>query len=309
MSPLVELALLPGHAWHDTPDNVDRFVAIETGFHRLGVVTSRSTTAIDATLYRPVICLILQGVKEVELGTERTTCAPGQCIVVSHDLPIRSQITSASPESPYVALTLELDIELLQRLVDDLDDLDVRPTDGTSTALVIGSADAAMVDAFRRLLELQHTPTQAPVLAPLIVRELHYRLLIAENGTILRRLLSQESHASRIATAIAQIRRSLDTSLSVSNLAESVGMSPSSFHQHFRAITATTPLRYQKDLRLLEARHLLFAGDRTVTEVALAVGYRSPTQFSREYSRKFGVPPSLDRRRRTHGTSNTLLAI
>ena len=269
-----------------------------TGVDGLTVVASRRPTPLDATIYHPVVCLILQGAKVVELGVEQTVCAAGQSIVVSHELPLRSQVTDASAETPYLALILELDISLLRRLVDDVDGVDGGAGESDtrgSVALDVGSADAAVLDAFGRLLSLADSPVEAPVLGPLIVHEIHFRLLLAEHGAVLRRLLHRESHASRIAKAIDRIRAELTEPLAVPALASAVGMSPSSFHEHFKAITATTPLQYQKDLRLLEARHLLGAGDRTVTEVALAVGYQSPTQFSREYSRKFGLPPSADR--------------
>lgn len=267
----------------------------------LGAVTSTRTTPISPTLYHPVICLILQGAKAVEFGDRRVECRTGQSIVVSHDLPIQSQITTATVQRPYVALILDLDVALLRRLADDLDDRDgglpAVAADASEVALEVGTADPSLVDAFTRLYALTDTPTEAAVLAPLAVQEIHVRLLLAEHGAGLHRLLRRESHASRISKAIARLRDDLAAPISVPELARTVGMSPSSFHEHFKAVTATTPLQFQKELRLLESRRLLAAGDRTVTETALAVGYQSPTQFSREYSRKFGVAPRDDRDR------------
>ncbi len=269
-----------------------------TGIDGFGVVRSVARSTLAATLYRPVICLILQGAKELELGTQRVECAAGQSIVVSHDLPLRSRITVGSPEVPYLALILELDVGLLRRLVDDIDGLDISESDHPDpTALRVGGAEPPLIDAFGRLLSLADSPVEARALGPLVTHEIHFRLLAADHGAALRRLLNRDSHASRIAKAIDQIRGDLAEPLVIADLAGAVGMSQSSFHEHFKAVTSTTPLQYQKDLRLLEARQLLGVGDRTVTEVAFTVGYQSPTQFSREYSRKFGSAPSDDRGR------------
>jgi len=147
------------------------------------------------------------------------------------------------------------------------------------------------VETLRRLVALIDTPADAKVLAPLVLRELHYRLLQAGHGTMLRQLLRRDSHASRIAKAIAKIRDDLAEPLSVPELARVATMSASTFHQHFKEVTATTPLQYQKSLRLLEARRRIRDEGRSVTEAAFEVGYNSSTQFSREYARTFGVAP------------------
>ncbi len=293
---LIELARRTGTALSHSDVGESR----STGVDGLAIVDATETTPLVATLYHPVVCLILQGAKEVALGAELVTCAAGRSIIVSHELPIQSRITVASRDAPYLALVLELDVWLLRRLADDIDRIgwvDDDPADPRTVALDVGTADAALIDAFHRLLALAATPMEAAALAPLVVHEIHFRLLLAEHGAGLRRLLHRESHASRIAKAIARIRDDLAEPLVVADLARTAGMSVSSFHEHFKAVTATTPLQYQKELRLLEARQLLGAGDRTVTEVAFAVGYQSPTQFSREYSRKFGTTPSTDRAR------------
>ena len=146
--------------------------------------------------------------------------------------------------------------------------------------------------AFRYCL---HTPAEAKVLGPLILKEMHFRLLTAPHGGMLRNLIQRNSHASRITRAIAYIRQDFANPLAVADLADDAGMSASSFHQHFKSITAMTPLQYQKDLRLMEARRLLMSGQFSVSTTAYEVGYESPTQFSREYSRKFGVSPRRDR--------------
>jgi AraC-like DNA-binding protein len=155
-------------------------------------------------------------------------------------------------------------------------------------------ADPGLVDALRRYLSLANSPADARVLGPLIAKEIHYRLLVAPFGGMLRSLILRDSNASAIARAIGHIRGDIRSPIAVPDLARKVGMSPSSFHKHFKTITATTPLQYQKELRLLEARRLLVTGDISVTVAAYEVGYESASQFSREYARKFGVPPSRD---------------
>ena len=163
-------------------------------------------------------------------------------------------------------------------------------------ALKVAHLDAPTMAVLLRYLDLLDHPKDARVLAPLVRRELHYRLLMSSSGGMLRSLLRRDSHASRIADAIGSLREGFRGPLDIGALARHAGMSPSSFHKHFRSVTRTTPLQYQKDLRLAEARALLRGGRHSVSTAAFEVGYESPSQFSREYSRKFGLPPQSDRR-------------
>ena len=169
-----------------------------------------------------------------------------------------------------------------------------QPTDGSGRTIAAGRTPPEIENAMARLFALTDRPEAAAILAPLIKREIHYWLLTAEHGSMVRLLARSESHASRIADAIALIRRDITAPLKVAALAETAGMSPSSFHAHFKAITEMAPLQFQKQLRLLEARRLIYGGALSVSETAFAVGYESPTQFSRDYSRRFGVSPSRD---------------
>jgi transcriptional regulator GlxA family with amidase domain len=155
-------------------------------------------------------------------------------------------------------------------------------------------ADPGLLDALRRYLALADSPADAKVLGPLTSKEIHYRLLMAPFGGMLRSLIRHDSDASAVARAIGHIRRDVRSPIAIPELARRVGMSVSSFHKHFKTITSTTPLQYQKELRLLEARRLLKTGGASVTTAAFDVGYESASQFSREYARKFGVPPSQD---------------
>jgi AraC-like DNA-binding protein len=250
-------------------------------------------TPIDQTCYEPVICLILQGCKEIELGPRRVRAGRGESIIVSHDLPIRTRIVEASATRPYLVAVVRLDVATLRSLADGINDTE--PDRHDQVALEVASADLEVVDAVRRLVALTDNPADADALAPLVLRELHYRLLQADHRTMLRRLQRRDSNASRIARAIARIRADLTAPLSVPELAQVATMSTSTFHHHFKDVTATTPLQYQKSLRLLEARRRIRDEGRTVTEAAFGVGYQSSTQFSREYARTFGVAPREDR--------------
>ncbi len=250
-------------------------------------------TPIGHTCYEPVICLILQGSKEIELGQRQVRARRGESIIVSHDLPIRTRIVEASAERPYLVAVVRLDVVTLRSLAEEIDDTE--PDSLDQAALEVGTAAPEVVDTLRRLVALTDTPTDANVLAPLVLRELHYRLLQADHRALLRRLLRRDSNASRIAQAIARIRKDLAEPLSVPELARIATMSASTFHHHFKDVTATTPLQYQKSLRLLEARHRIRDEGRSVTQAAFDVGYQSSTQFSREYARTFGVTPREDR--------------
>ena len=250
-----------------------------------------SPSPLEASLYEPVLCLILQGRKEVTIGEHTLSFGPGECLLVSHDLPVRSQITSA----PYLALVFAVDVATIRKLYDEV----------AESALVseyarfaeTHRADAGLIDALCRYAGLADSPADARVLGPLVAKEIHYRLLMAPFGGMLRSLIRHDSNASAIARAIGHIRGDIRSPIAIPDLARRVGMSGSSFHKHFKTITSTTPLQYQKELRLLEARRLLQTDGASVTTAAYQVGYESSSQFSREYARKFGVPPSRDQRR------------
>jgi len=254
----------------------------------LVVFSQGAPSALDISLYEPVLCLILQGRKQVGIGEQMLSFGPGECLLVSHHLPVRSRITRA----PYLALVLQVDVTLIRKLYDEVAETAL-DADG-SRAAETHPADPGLVDALGRYLALADSPADAKVLGPLIFKEIHYRLLTAPFGGMLRSLIRHESDASAIARAIVHIRRDIRSPIAIPELARRVGMSASSFHKHFKTITSTTPLQYQKELRLLEARRLLQAGGASVTTAAFDVGYESASQFSREYARKFGVPPSRD---------------
>lgn len=246
-------------------------------------------SSFEASLYEPVLCLVLQGRKQVAIGERTLSVGPGECLLVSHDLPVRSRITKA----PYSALVFELDVATVRRLYDEVAEPVLAGE--RSRAAETHRADPDLLDALRRYLALADSPADARVLGPLVSKEIHYRLLTAPFGGMLRSLIRHDSNASAIARAIGQIRGDIRLPIEIPDLAQRVGMSASSFHRHFKSVTSTTPLQYQKELRLLEARRLLKTGGASVTAAAHEVGYESSSQFSREYARKFGAPPSRDR--------------
>lgn len=251
-------------------------------------------TPLQATFYDPVVCLILQGRKETGVGDRVLEIAAGEALVVSHHLPVISRITQAEAGVPYLAMIVSLDLAVLRQLYEEVGG-DVLGDSSELHALAVHEASASLIDALSRYLRLASSPVDAKVLLPQVRREVHFRLLMAPNGGMLRQLLLHDSHASNVARAIGHLRAHFRSQVSIPALASEVGMSPSSLHKHFRAVTSTTPLQYLKELRLLEARRLLLDGALTVSSVAYEVGYESPNQFSREYSRKFGVPPRRDR--------------
>lgn len=262
-------------------------------FPNLVLLRHFAPTEFEAVVYEPVVCLILQGSKETILDNRPFRGDQGQSIIISHDLSVSARITDASAQRPYVAIVLKLDLATLRNLYESTDDYDSDRSAADSIA--VDRFDDAMVDALMRYVMLADDPRDAKMLGPLIVRELHYRLLMAPHGGMLRRLMWRNSHASNIFRAIKDIRENFKAPLAIPAVAKAVGMGTSSFHIHFKAITGKTPLQYQKDLRLMEAKHILTAGRHSVASAAFEVGYESPTQFSREYKRKFGRPPATDR--------------
>jgi AraC-like DNA-binding protein len=252
----------------------------------LGILRQHRASAFEAAVYDPVLVLVLEGRKETLLGGESFRMGVGECLLVSHDLPVVARVTKA----PYLALLFDIELGTLRDLREGL--LGERPAGARSLAVHACGAD--LLDALHRYLGLAGSEMDAAVLGPLVSREIHYRLATAPFGGMLWDLCRRSSHASAVARAIARLRRDFRSAVEIPELARSVGMSAPAFHKHFKAITASSPLQYRKGLQLLEARRLLRAGGLSVTEAAFAVGYESPAQFSRDYARKFGASPKHD---------------
>lgn len=267
------------------PDTSPQLVSPLTG---LTLLRSHTTTELESSFYDPVICLILQGEKETTAGERRIRFGTGESLIVSHGLPVVSRITKA----PYLAAIVSIDLGSLRALYLDIES--VPESDRVSSAMSAEKTEEAIIEAISRYMTLARQPLEQKVMGPLILKELHFRLLMAPHGKMLRQLLNQTSNASQIYKAITHLRANFREPLSVKDLTQRIGMSESSFYERFKKITETTPLQYQKELRLIEAQRLLRSENLPVTSVAFDVGYESPTQFSREYSRKFGRPPSAE---------------
>lgn len=239
------------------------------------------------------ICLIAQGSKRVMLGEEDYVYDKNKYLITSVGLPVVAQVLEASREKPYLGLTLELDQrEIAQLMVDN--NLPSPRTQQARRGMAVSQLTLPLLDAFRRLIDLLDQPEDIPILAPLIKREIVYRLLVGEQGSRLRQIGAMGSQSQQIAKAINWLKNNFKERLRVDKLAADVGMSSSTFHHHFRALTALSPLQFQKRLRLSEARTLMLSENLDAATASFQVGYESPSQFSREYSRMFGSPPSRD---------------
>jgi len=243
-------------------------------------------------MYEPSLGLALQGAKQILLGQQPFVHVPATYLVTSIDVPVSSQVLHASPEEPCLCLTYRLDLQRIRELLPEV--TVARVAAASSPGLSLSPFDSELLDPLLRLVRLLDAPRDLAVLGPLIERELLYRLLMGEQGARLAQIATSGSQSHQVSRAIDWLRRHYDAPLRIDELAARVNMSASSLHHHFRAITAMSPLQYQKQLRLHEARRLLLAGQSDAATVAHRVGYESPSQFSREYSRHFGAPPLRD---------------
>lgn len=257
-----------------------------------GVTTIRSTapSGLVHAVSRPLICLVLQGSKQIAMGTQIFAFHAGDSMLITADVPTVSQITRASPAAPYLSLVVELDVALIAELAMQMNAGPV--ADGGPVRAE--PTDAEVADAALRLMRLMERPEAVPILHAQRLRELHYWLLAGRHGPAIRRLGWPEGPAQRIARAVSVLRAEYMRPLPVDRLAATAGMSASSFHEHFRAITSLSPRQFQKQLRLIEARRLMMAEGSTASGAAFAVGYESVSQFTREYRRMFGLPPGRD---------------
>ena len=266
---------------------------LETAIPGLALARADGPTQPVSGLCGPSVCLIAQGAKKVLLGEETYVFGPLHFVVTSIDLPAVSQIIKASREEPALGLKLKLDQrEISQLMVDG--NLPLPRPQQSSCGMAIGEVALPLLSAFQRLIDLLDEPADIPILAPIIQREISYRLLVGDQGLRLRQIACAGSQSQRIARAIDWLKSNFTERLSVDNLAGRVNMSTSTFHHHFRTLTAMSPLQYQKWLRLNEARRLMLTERLDAADAAFQVGYESPSQFSREYRRLFGDSPVRD---------------
>ncbi|MFO0928755.1 MAG: AraC family transcriptional regulator [Gemmataceae bacterium] len=258
------------------------------------LMLSRRSACSDLTaaVYEPCLCIVAQGAKQVILEGEAYRYDPAQSLLVSVDLPVTARVVEASPERPCLLVRIALHSAAVGELL--ADGTVALPSGPAGRGLAVTPVDLPLLDAVARLVALLDAPQDIGTLAPLVLREITYRLLTGPQGARLRQIASAGAPAQRIARAIRWLRDHFADPLQVEALARQVGMSPSAFHLHFKGVTAMSPLQYQKRLRLQEARRLMLGAGLDAAEAAFRVGYESPSQFSREYRRLFGAPPRRD---------------
>ncbi len=256
----------------------------------LTIIQETAPTALQFAINRPLVTLVLQGRKRVTIGSSTFNFGAGESLLITADVPTVSQITRATPATPYYSLVIDLDPSVIADLL-----VDIGPAPAGSAAPVrVDPTDSEVADAALRLMRLLDRPSAQPVLEGQLVRELHYWLLMGRHGSAIRNLGVAGSHVQRIGRAVGVIRTKFNEPLRVEQLAEAAGMGLSSFHQHFRAITSLTPLQFQKQLRLIEARRRMLSHGEMISNAAYAVGYESVPQFTRDYRRLFGLPPARE---------------
>jgi AraC-like DNA-binding protein len=260
-----------------------------------GFRLSRSSSPTEQvhSVYQPAFCFVAQGSKRVLLGEELFRYDPGHYLIFTVDLPLIFQVEEASKERPYLGFRLNLDPSLVASVMLESGS-EIKKGDASVKALDVTPTDADMLDAVVRLIRLLGAPSERKVLAPLIMREIVYRLLVGGQGARLSHLLASRGDARRISKAIGHLREHFDEPLKIENIAHELGMSVSGFHHRFKSVTAMSPLQFQKQMRLQEARRLMLGEDLDAASAGFRVGYEDPSHFSREYKKLFGAPPQRD---------------
>ena len=259
----------------------------------LMLVRYEAPTEPMSAMYEPCICLVAQGAKRVQLGDEEYVYDENHLLITSVGLPVMANVVRASKEEPLLSLVLKIDLRMVAQLMVD-SNLPIPRNRQPGRGMAVCEVSGQLLDSFQRLVDLLDTPEDIPILSPLILKEILYRLLMGELGPRLRNVATAGSHGQQVAKAVDWLKANYAKQLKVEGLARKTGMSVSTFHHHFRAMTAMSPLQFQKWLRLHEARRLMLTESQDATTAALQVGYESPSQFSREYKRQFGAPPLRD---------------
>ncbi len=254
--------------------------------------SSRLTERLHS-VFKPAFCVIAQGSKQVLLGDEVLSYDSGHYLISTVDLPIVSHVAEASEAKPYLSFRLDLEPSIVASLVMEAG-IETKKSDANVKAMDVSSIDAEMLDAVVRLMRLLDTPNELKILAPLIIREIIYRLLKGEQGARLGHLIASTGDTKRISEAVRRLRANIDQPLKIENMAREIGMSVSGFHHHFKSVTAMSPLQFQKQIRLQEARRLMLGEDLDAANAGFRVGYEDPSYFSRDYKKLFGAPPQRD---------------
>ncbi|AIQ35820.1 AraC family transcriptional regulator [Paenibacillus sp. FSL R5-0345] len=273
---------------HSSQDGVK-----DTAIPSLFVIRTSNVTEPIFRVYTPSLCFIAQGTKELLLAQERFEYGPANYLITSMNLPVVGKIIKASPDVPYLSFKLDFTQSQILKVLND-SEFKIASKENAKRAMFVGQIDLSLLDAILRLVRLLDEPNDIPFLAPIYTDEILYRLLQGPYGVALAQIALEGSSTYRVNEAIEQIINNCDKPLRIEELAETASMSISSFHRHFKEVTAMSPIQFQKQLRLQEARRLLLSESADAAEVAFRVGYESASQFSREYSRMFGAPPRAD---------------
>ncbi|MDR1901829.1 MAG: AraC family transcriptional regulator [Treponema sp.] len=273
--------------------------SFETGIPGLRITRQNEPTKSDNCFYIPMIVVMVQGSKQVFFGSEEFIYSENQCLVTGLDLPAVISIIKARPDKPSLAISLKLDTHSITDLLAEIPQAKIESEgdDFAHRGMAVTDVDPYVLDAFLRLAELINDTERQKVLAPLIIREVYYRLLMGPLGNQLRLINTIGSKSNQIAQAIAWLKTNYNKPVNIENLAKMTNMAPSTFNRYFRHLTNISPLQYQKRLRLYEAQRLMLIENRNAANAALSVGYESPTQFNREYKRMFGEPPLENKKR------------
>lgn len=285
LEPLIELV---SRATEGSPQEV----AFPTALDCLTLLRSDRERSPNLVLYRPALCIVVQGRKRTRFGTLDLECGPGEAVLVGIDTLGLGRVIEASPSQPYLGLVIELDLPTLREVLEEIDTPTVE--ESVRQGIFPIAFDAPLVDCALRMVRLLDTPRAIPLLAPAIMREICYWLLTGPHAAEVCRIAPLQGPTRALIDSLRLLRERFTEPLRIEDLARAANMSPSVFHLRFKALTATSPLQYQKQLRLHEARRLLMSGEANVEAAASQVGYASPSQFSREYSRTFGMPPRRD---------------
>ena len=265
----------------------------QTAIPKLVFAKSTENTLPNCVLYEAALCLIVQGSKKAMLEEDIYRYNSGKFLVVSVDLPVRGQVVEASKEKPYLALAMSLDAGQLSELITQTGKK-ISSNENTRRGLLVEESDDVLTDSILRLVRLLDTQHDIPLLAPMMMREIYYRLLNGPYGDTIAQIALSGSNMQKISKVISMIKTNYNQPIKIEEMAGLANMSPSSFHSHFKAVTAMSPLQYQKRIRLMEARRLMLTEVQDAATASYRVGYESPSQFSREYSRMFGAPPMSD---------------
>jgi AraC-like DNA-binding protein len=298
---------LPFSPYHEIASIIARFADTDGEFKTpIGSVFLNRRSAPTQplhTAYRPCFALVVQGTKSLQLGSDTFRYGAGHYLLTSLDLPVISRVTEASAEVPHLCLAMAIESERLRDLLGRVNIPRPASTDGMR-GMAVNIAPPELLDASVRLLRLLDRPGEIAAMAPLIEQEILYRILTGPDGPRLLHIAMAESHSNKIARAVAWLKENYARILRIEELADHIGMSVSSFHHHFKAVTAMTPMQFQKQLRLHEARRLMLVEQLDAGTAGHRVGYQSPSQFSREYSRLYGLSPMRD----VDGTRHALAA-